>query len=512
MREDIKNPNLIVKNGVLLFVRLLLVMAMAFYTTRLTLQVLGDEDYGINNIIGGVISMFAIISMPITGALQRFFNVEFTRQEIPGEVVFTSSLKIIAILAVGMVLLYESIGLYIVNHVLNYPEGRTIAVKVIFQITIITTVCNFFTLSYSSLLIAKEDMGIPALVEILAAVLKLVFLIVIPFVSIDALIAYSIALFLTGLFQLVYYFIYCWRKYQESHIGKISNKSLQKDILQFSGWSTVNAIAGLSLTYLSNIFINIFGGLLYNTAYGLSQQVSTAIESFTTNVLKAADPQITSSTTAKETSYRDQLVLSTIKLCFLGVGFFYVIFVFYGNFLLSLWLKKVPDYVLPFCMVVLLSVLIGSISRPLRTIILAIGDIKRFYLNYLYIAVVVEFLMFVLLKLGLPIIVVMYLLLLGNFLYFINAIVIVDRNTTLKCKKILSDILRCVLSLVCGMVATAFLSHIVKQNFWTFLLVAICSFAIVVISALIFVVNKKEKILLQKTAVKLGVIKEKRLD
>ncbi len=154
MRSNVKNPNLIVRNAVFLFLRLLFVMAIAFYTTRLTLQILGDENYGINNIVGGLISVFAMISMPITGALQRFFNVEFTKQEIPSRVVFSSSLWIIMILAIGMTVLYETVGLYLVNHVLNYPEERSFAVNIIFQLTIISTVVHFFILSYYSLLYA----------------------------------------------------------------------------------------------------------------------------------------------------------------------------------------------------------------------------------------------------------------------------------------------------------------------------------------------------------------------
>lgn len=502
MKKDIKNPKLIAKNGAFLFIRLLLVMAMAFYTTRLTLQILGDEDYGINNIIGGVISMFAIISMPITGAFQRFFNVEFTKQEIPSRTVFNTSLHIILLMTVGMVILYETVGLYLVNYVLKYPSDRTFAVNVIFQFTVLTTVCNFFSLVYSSLLVAKEDMGIPATVEILVAILKLVFLFVIPFISFDALIVYSVAIFIVSLFQLFFYYVYCWKKYEESHIGGSRNKKLNNEILRFSGWSFANSVAGISLTYLSNIFINVFGGILYNTAYGISQQLSNALVSFSTNVLRAADPQITSSTVAEQTEYRNQLVLSTMKICLLGVGFIYVLFLFFGDFLLELWLKHVPEYVFDFCRVSLFNVLISSIILPLRTIILASGNIKRFYLNYLYMAILANMLMFVLLKMGFPIITVMYLILGAGIGYFINALIIVNKTTSLSYRSVLVALLRVFISLVIGALAVLLIMRFTKISFVSFLLIALTAFAIVCFSAYLLATDKVERYYVKETMFK----------
>ncbi len=452
MRSNVKNPNLIVRNAVFLFLRLLFVMAIAFYTTRLTLQILGDENYGINNIVGGLISVFAMISMPITGALQRFFNVEFTKQEIPSRVVFSSSLWIIMILAIGMTVLYETVGLYLVNHVLNYPEERSFAVNIIFQLTIISTVVHFFTLSYSSLLYAKEDMGVPAIVEIVGAVLKLALLFTIPLVSVDVLIAYSAILLLISIIQLSIYIIYCKLKHEEAKWVSTKDTKLQGEILKFAGWSSVGSVAGISLTYLSNIFINIFGGVLYNTAYGISSQLSNAVVSFATNVMKAVDPQITSATVAEQNSYRDQLTLTAIKISFLAIGFCYVVFFFYGQELLELWLGHVPAYVNEFCRISLLNILFTSVVLPLRTIVLATGKIKNLFLNYGFMALVANVAMYVLLKMGWPVITVMYLIMLVNVCYFMNVIIIVSHLSTLKAKTVLLIVIKCIaLLLISGL-------------------------------------------------------------
>lgn len=493
MRSDIVNPNLIVRNSVYLFVRLLFVMAIAFYTTRLTLQILGDVDYGINNIIGGVISMFAIISMPVTGALQRFFNVEFTKQEIPGNVVFSSSIRIIAMLAICMTILYETIGLYLVNYILNYPPERTFAVNVIFQLTVATTICSFFTLSYSTLLFAKEDMGVPATIEIVSSVIKLVMLFIIPYVSLDVLISYSVIVLLISIFQIVFFFVYCNRKYEESRLTRQVNKDLQKDILKFAGWSSINAIAGISLTYLSNIFINVFGGVFYNTAYGISQQLSNAIGSFSTNLMRAVDPQITNSTVTNQDLYRNKIMISSIKYSLLGVGFFYIIFVAYGHFLLKLWLGHVPDYVFDFCIISLLNILFTSIVLPLRTIILATGHIKRLFVDYGVMALVANVIMLLFLLAGLPVIVVMYVILLVGIASFVDTTRIVVNLTTIHWYPIVLAVGKVFCCLLAGLSLMLVMKTWYEESFLSVIFVIFVTFSLVMILSLLLVMTYEEK-------------------
>lgn len=493
MRSDIVNPNLIIRNSLYLFVRLLFVMAIAFYTTRLTLQILGDIDYGINNIIGGVISMFAIISMPVTGALQRFFNVEFTKQELPGNVIFSSSIRIIAMLALGMTILYETIGLYIINYILNYPPERTFAVNIIFQLTVATTICSFFTLSYSTLLFAKEEMGIPATIEIVSSVIKLVMLLLIPYVSLDVLICYSVIVLLISIFQFVFFFVYCNSKYEESRLTRQVNKDLQKDILKFAGWSSINAVAGISLTYLSNIFINVFGGVIYNTAYGISQQLSNAVGSFSTNLMRAVDPQITSSTVTDLDIYRNKIMLSSIKYSLLGVGFFYIIFVAYGHFLLKIWLGHVPNYAFDFCIISLLNILFTSIILPLRTIILATGQIKGLFVDYGVMALVANVIMFFSLLAGFPVIIVMYVILLVGIASFVDAARIVVNLTSIQWLPIVLAIGKVFCCLLVGLTLMLVMKTWYKETFLSVIFVVFVTFLVVMILSLSLVMTCEEK-------------------
>ena len=185
MSYKYQNSNLVIKNGAFLFLRLLLVLFLGFFTTRLTLQVLGDEKFGIYNIVGGIIAIFAIISMPVRDSLQRFFNVEFTKEDIKPSVVFFTSVKIVKWMILIITILYESIGLYLINYVIKYPAEEQLAVNIIFQISVVSNIFGFAALPYLSLLFAKENMGVPAICEIVGAVLKILLLYLIPYIPVD---------------------------------------------------------------------------------------------------------------------------------------------------------------------------------------------------------------------------------------------------------------------------------------------------------------------------------------
>lgn len=314
MSNKFQNPNLVVKNGVFLFLRFLLVLFLGFFTTRLTLQVLGDEKFGIYNIVGGIIAIFAIISMPVRDSLQRFFNVEFSQENRAPGTVFYTSVRIVRVMIIVITFLYETVGLYLINDVIKYPATETLAVNIIFQISVIANLFGFIALPYISLLYSRENMSIPAVCEIVGAIIRICLLYLIPFVPVNVLIPYSCIFLITNIGLYLFYLVYCRSNYSDCFANNGVDKELQKNMLGFSGWSFVEAVAGIAQTYVSNVFINVFGGVLYNTAYGISKQLQNAVVSFSSNVLKASDPQITSSTATNNSVYRDQLVITTSKI------------------------------------------------------------------------------------------------------------------------------------------------------------------------------------------------------
>lgn len=499
MNEEIKNPKLIAKNGFYLFVRLLLVMLIGFYATRLTLGILGDEEFGISNIVAGLISTFAVVSMPITSSLQRFFNVEFTKGIRTPKVVFSTTVRIIILLSLCMFLLYETIGLFLVNKVLQYPVERKFAVNVIFQLTVLTSIIRFMIIPYSAILYSKENMGTPATVEVAVAVFRLIALLLLPFIDGDYLILYSVILLLMSAGELIFYFSYCYRKYEETHLViKKTDKSLQKEILSFSGWNAIGAISGVSMTHLSNIFVNVFGGVLYNTAYGISYQLSNAVVSFSTNVLKVIDPQVTKATVASMDDYRNRLALFSIKLTVIATGFVYVMFCFEGSQLLAIWLKNVPDYAFLFCRIAIFNVILSSVMLPLRTIVFATGNIKRFFISIGISFVIIMSIMFVLLKLGSPVVLVMYMIGFYQLISVVISIVEVNKLSSLRASDVVNCLMICFVGLILYGVVYLGLSYCLPQCSIYMMLSRIISsfFAFCAISYLVVLKKGEKKMIL----------------
>ena len=496
--NEFKNPKKIMKNGAYLFVRYVLVMFIAFYTTRLTLQVLGDEDYGINNVIGGLISMFAVVSMPITSALQRFFNVEFALKKISPIIVFNTSLRIIGLIIVLMMLLYETVGLFFVKEIIQYPKEREYAVFIIFHLTAVMTLVSFARVPYTAFLFSKEDMGVPAAVELAGSLYKLVFLWLLPLISSDSLVLFSVCLLSMYVLQLLFYIVYCRIKYTEARFLRISDKTLGKNIMKFAGWNSIEAIAGLAITYLSNIIINVFGGVLYNTAYGLAKSLGTAVSSLTTNLVKAVEPQITSSTVVEDSNYRNRLVLTTMKLAMICVGGMVVFFYFLGRHLLVLWLGKTPLYAYEFCLVMLLSSLFSSVILPLRSMIIATGKIQRYFILYGLISAISLVLMYNLLKTGLPIVSAVIVVASCHGALLITAIVTSVRVTTLKAKEIFKTLGWSVICLVASFATCWFGMKFLTDSYILGTFVSVCLSGTVLATTTYYVaMNEDEKELIK---------------
>ena len=489
-----RNPKLILKNSTYLFLRLGVSLFIAFYTTRLTLQVLGDVDYGINSIVGGIIAMFAVISLPIVNSLQRFFNVEFSKKDIDPNIVFNTALRIILLLTVVMLLLYETIGLFFILNVIDYPVDRKSAVIAIFHIGALSSAISFLIIPFTALLFSKENMGVPATIGIIDSVLKFLLLIAIPYVPLDSLVLFSIIQLFLFIGELIFYWSYCKHLYPYIFFVKKYDLVLGKKMLSFSGWNIIESAATISITYISNIFVNVFGGVLYNTAYGLAKQLNSALMAFTMNVLKAVEPQITTATVAQDDKYRNQLLLTTIKTTMIGMGFIFLVFNFYGSFLLELWLKHVPDYSLWFCELFLLSSIFTSVFLPLLSLILAIGNVRNFFIAYGTVSLVLLFLMFLLLRNGLPVEWIMIMQCVNALAILLLSISTVSKESSLKTKTIIFVFFRCLMVLIITAMPFELIIHFGKfEIFLSLLLSCLTSIPVLLFSMYVILLNKIEK-------------------
>lgn len=378
MSEQI-NKNRIAKNTLLLYLRMGLVMVVSLYTSRILLQALGTTDYGIYNIVGGVVVMFSFINNILNVAIRRFLSVELSKGENNNiEVIFKSSVRAVQILAIVLALLLETVGIWFVNNKLNIPADRVLAAHVAFQFSIITFVLNLLALPYNAAIVAYERISIYAYYGILEVALRLAFTFVILYDNaVDRLMLYA------GLFCLSSNIIrylnvrYCRRNIINPGSEIQAKKKEILEIFSFSAWAVAGSFVYMLATQGVNIMINLFWGVVVNAAMGISQQVSGAVTQFGGNFQTAFNPQLTRSYAAEKMSLQTHnFAISVTKMTFFLVLLLVIPIVTQIDNILSLWLTEVPQYAAPICIISVLFVAIDMVSAPLYILVYADGNVK----------------------------------------------------------------------------------------------------------------------------------------
>ena len=298
------NNKRIAKNTLLLYFRMLLMMLVSLYTSRVVLKALGVEDYGIYNVVGGVVAMFSVLSGSLSTAISRFLNFELGKEDKKGlEKVFSSSVTIQFGLSLIVLLLAETIGLWFLNNKMVLPEDRVYAANWVFQLSLITFVLNLISIPYNAAIVAHERMSAFAYISIMEAVGKLLVAYIIVMSPIDRLIMYSVML--TGIagFIRIAYGIYCKRNFEECRYHYIYDKTLLYKMFKFAGWNFIGASSSILRDQGGNIVINLFCGPAVNAARAIASQVNIAINSFVSNFMIALNPQITKSYASGNHSY-----------------------------------------------------------------------------------------------------------------------------------------------------------------------------------------------------------------
>ena len=374
---NIENNKRIAKNTLLLYIRMLFLMGISLYTSRVVLNTLGIEDYGIYNVVGGVVTLFSFLNGTLATATQRFFSFAIGKgdsQEL--NKLFSITITIHFILAFIILIIAEIIGYYMLNYKLNIPEERLYAANWVFQCSVVSFFFTIISVPYNALIISKEKMKAFAYISIIEACLKLLAIFSLNIFSIDKLILYAILILLIAIIIRLIYNIYCKIHFKECSYRFIIDKNIYKQLLSFSGWNLIGALAIILKEQGVNILLNIFCGVAINTARAITMQVNNAINSFITNFQVALNPQITKAYASNETNYLSQLIIKGAKysaLLFFLLGF--PLF-FKAYYILHLWLGQVPDYTVLFLKLIIIQTLIESLSYPLITTLLATGKVK----------------------------------------------------------------------------------------------------------------------------------------
>ena len=344
MSESSSNNKRIAKNTLYLYFRTFFVMAVSIFTSRVVLETLGVEDFGIYNVVGGFVAMFSLLSGTLTAATQRFITYELGKEHPESNKIFSVSLGIHLVLAVIILLVLESVGLWFLNYEMNISPDRLFAANWVFQCSVLTFCINLISIPYNASIIAHERMNVFAIISIFEVSAKLAVVYLLMAFNGDKLIVYAILLLVVAILLRLIYGAYCKRNFKECSFRLVKDKSAYIQMLSFSGWNFIGSTAGVLNTQGINLLINLFFGVTLNAARGVAEQINTAVNHFVMNFMTAINPQITKSFASGNFEYLNTLIVKGTKYSFFLFWFFCLPLMLEADFVLNLWLVEVPPY------------------------------------------------------------------------------------------------------------------------------------------------------------------------
>lgn len=360
-----------------LYMRMLLLMGVSLYTSRVILSTLGAADYGIYNVVGGVVVLFAFLNNAMAGSTSRFLTYELGKQNgSQFKKIFSMSLCIHILLAFVIFLLAETIGMWFLVKILVIPAERMTAAHWVYQFSILACIISIIQVPYSATIIAHEQMNIFAYISILDAIFRLVIVYILDLVNYDKLIIYALCVCAVSIITTIIYQIYCKRKYTGCSISFYWEKNLCKSLITYSSWDLFGNVAVMGMGQGLNMVLNVFFGPTVNAARAISYQVEGALIRFADNFLTAVRPQIVKYYAEGNIASMMKLVFRSSKYSFFLVYFLSLPIIMETSFVLDLWLKNVPEHAARFCQLVLINSLIWVLRKPIVFSFHATGNIR----------------------------------------------------------------------------------------------------------------------------------------
>jgi len=374
-----QNNKRIAKNTLLLYFRMLFLMVISLYTSRVVLNALGFEDYGIYNVVGGVVAMFCFLNAAMTTTTQRYLTFELGSGNFEKlKAVFATSICIHLLISFVIVILAETIGLWLLIQKMVVPDERFSAAMWVYQLSILATVFAIMSFPFNAVIVAHEKMSAFAYISILEAVLKLAVAFLLSIATIDKLVFYAVLIVVSHLFIQMIYVAYCFRNFKETKSFSCHEKKLFKEMLSFAGWNLWGNFAGILFGQGLNILLNMFFGPVVNAARAISVQVQIAINNFSSNFQMAINPQITKTYASNKLDEMHRLVCRGCKFTYMLLFMLSLPVFIETPIILKIWLKDFPDYSVVFLRLMLIIMIIDSSARPLMTAAAATGNVKKY--------------------------------------------------------------------------------------------------------------------------------------
>lgn len=369
----------IVKNTIMLYMRMVLIMIVQLYVSRVVLGALGVNDFGLYSVVGSVVTFFGFLNTSMAAAAQRFLAFEKGKQNVERlNSTFNSIIVVQLLIAFVILLLCETLGVFYINHYLNVEPSKVTSAHIVFQVSVVSFLVNTLAVPYLASIIANERMDVFAMFSIFDAALKLSVAFMLPLFEQHRLIVYSLLLLLGVIVIQFCYMLYCRLNFEECKIKRNACKSIIKDILCYSGWNLLGSFSSVGINQGLNMILNSFFGVAVNAARGIAYQVTAAMDQLYSNFQQALNPQIVKSYASNERERMYTLITQGTRLSFFLLFVFSLPIMYNMGPVLKLWLGQVPDYTEKFCILVMCNSLIGTLSQSLLMGAMATGKIKKY--------------------------------------------------------------------------------------------------------------------------------------
>lgn len=395
------NNKRILKNTVYLYMRQFVIMALSFFTTRIVLEKLGASDYGVNNVVGGFVSMFTVLNSILQTGTRRFLSLNLGKGDaLVLKDTFSTAFVIHLIVGTFVVVLLETFGIWFLNSQLNIDSGRMVAANWVFQFSVLTVFLSITQTPYTAAVTSHENFSIYAFMSIFETVAKVAVLFLLIFIPGDKLIIYSALLLGVSAINISVYRVYCIRKFPECQFTLKVNHNLLKEMVRFSGWSVIANVFQVGNTQGVSILLNIFFSTLVNAARGLATTVTFTISQFVNGFIIAAEPQLVKYYGANDREHFEKLVFNITQYTLFLLDIFAVPVFMEIDYVLKLWLTEVPQYTSEFIKITIISSLLVNSYIMIDKAIIASGHIKQMALIGNTIPVIQLPLVYIFLKLG----------------------------------------------------------------------------------------------------------------
>lgn len=370
------------KNTLFLYIRQFFVLVLGLYTSRLTLQVLGETDFGVYATVGGMTSLLTILTTSLSAGTQRFITFSLGKGDLKKlNKVYITSVNIHILLSFILIVVGELFGTWFVFEKMTIPDNRIWTAYYVFQITLFNSVLHLINIPNNAEIVAHEDMGSFAVVTIFDAILKFLSVLLLFYISYDKLLAYAIALFFIQFLQRMVCSWYCKRKYPEVKYNFLIDKTLMKSMIKIAGWMSLSNLSVTGFVQGVNILINVFFGPAMNAAYAVAMQAYSGLRSFCSSFQLASNPQLVKLYATGEIEKMQKLLCSVCKLSFFLVFIISLPFLINSEYFLRLWLGNVPEYASEFLALLLVYAYIDVLAYPIDISVQATGYVKCFCIS-----------------------------------------------------------------------------------------------------------------------------------